>query len=57
MRILVTGTNGFIGHNMLEWLSHEESWTIEEWNWDTDNLPNIQNYNWVIHLGAIADMS
>ena len=57
MRILVTGTNGFIGHNMLEWLSLEESWTIEEWNWDPDNLPNIQNYNWVIHLGAIADMS
>ncbi len=56
MRILVTGTNGFIGHNMMEWLSQEEFWDVEVWNWDPNNLPDIRRYSWVIHLGAIADM-
>ena len=43
MRILVTGTNGFIGHNMMEWLSQEEFWDVEVWNWDPNNLPDFDN--------------
>lgn len=57
MRILVTGANGFIGRNMLEWLSQEETWDIHPWHWDPVTLPNLCNYKWVIHLGAVTDTS
>ena len=57
MRILVTGANGFIGRNMLEWLAQEEFWDVEVWDWDPNNYPDIRRYKWVIHLGAIADMT
>jgi ADP-L-glycero-D-manno-heptose 6-epimerase len=51
MRILVTGYKGFIGRNMLAWLNQEEGWLIDGWEWGQE-LPNIENYDWVIHLGA-----
>lgn len=57
MRILVTGANGFVGRNMLEWLSQEEFWDIETWEWDPNNLPDVKRYKWVIHLGAVTDTS
>ena len=52
MNILVTGHKGFIGQNMvahLERLCHAV--TGFEWG---ERLPEIQNYNRVIHLGAIS---
>ena len=57
MRILVTGHEGFIGRNMLAWLNQEDGWQIDGWEWDPDSLPDVVNYDWVIHLGAISDMS
>jgi ADP-L-glycero-D-manno-heptose 6-epimerase len=57
MRILVTGHEGFIGRNMLAWLNQEEGWQVDGWEWNPYELPDIVNYNWVIHLGAIADMA
>ena len=57
MRILVTGHEGFIGRNMLAWLNQEPEWTIDGWNWDPNNFPDVSNYDWVIHLGAKADNS
>ena len=57
MRILVTGANGFIGRNMLEWLAQEEFWDVETWNWDPNNYPDVRRYKWVIHLGAVTDTS
>jgi ADP-L-glycero-D-manno-heptose 6-epimerase len=53
MRILVTGYEGFIGRNMLAWLNQEEGWHIDGWSYDADNLPDVEHYDWVIHLGAI----
>ena len=57
MKILVTGHKGFIGRNMMACLAQEEGWQVEGWEYDPHDLPNIIEYDWVIHLGAIADMS
>lgn len=54
MNILVTGSSGFIGRNMVEWLS-AEGWHVHGWDYDPNNLPDIKKYQWVIHLGAITD--
>lgn len=51
MKILVTGHEGFIGHNLTGWLINE-GWEVEGWEWDPDNYPDVKNYDWVIHLGA-----
>lgn len=57
MRILVTGHNGFIGRNMTTWLHQEEGWEVEGWEWDPTDFPEVREYDWVIHLGAVADMT
>jgi ADP-L-glycero-D-manno-heptose 6-epimerase len=57
MRILVTGHNGFIGKNMVGWLQQEEGWLVDGYDWDPNERPTVSNYDWVIHLGAKADMS
>lgn len=57
MKILVTGDRGFIGRNMMDWLAQEPDWIIEGWDWDPNSFPDVRGYNWVIHLGAIADMT
>jgi ADP-L-glycero-D-manno-heptose 6-epimerase len=56
MKILVTGHNGFIGRNMIEWMS-AEGWQVEGWDYDPSNLPDIKKYQWVVHLGALTDKS
>ena len=55
MRVLVTGHEGFIGRNMLAWLNHEEGWHVDGYEWDPAEFPDVSSYDWVIHLGAIAD--
>jgi len=55
MNILVTGHEGFIGRNMLSWLHQQDGWTVDGWEWDPDDFPDVHSYDWVIHLGAIAD--
>jgi ADP-L-glycero-D-manno-heptose 6-epimerase len=57
MKILVTGHEGFIGRNMLAYLNQEEGWHIDGWEWDPKDYPDVGSYDWVIHLGAIADMT
>ena len=54
MKILVTGHNGFIGHNMITWMI-AEGWDVTGWEWNPNELPIISQYQWVIHLGAITD--
>lgn len=56
MKILVTGHRGFIGKNMTSWLNqcgHE----VDGWEWDPNDFPKVKAFDWVIHLGAIADMT
>ena len=53
MKILVTGSDGFIGRNMMGWLA-SEGWEVTGWEWDEVERPDVRNYDWVVHLGAIA---
>jgi len=57
MKILVTGHNGFIGRNMTAALSKEPEWQVDGWEWHEEDRPVVKDYDWVIHLGAIADMT
>jgi ADP-L-glycero-D-manno-heptose 6-epimerase len=57
MKILITGYKGFIGRNMMDWCHAEEGWQVEGWDWDPKSKPNVIEYDWVIHLGAVADMT
>jgi ADP-L-glycero-D-manno-heptose 6-epimerase len=57
MKILVTGHEGFIGRNMISSFAHEEGWHIDGWEWQRDSRPDVSSYDWVVHLGAIADMA
>ena len=57
MKILVTGDRGFIASSMIPWLRQEPDWHIDGWDWDPNEWPDVSQYDWIIHLGAIADMS
>lgn len=54
MKVLVTGHQGFIGKNMISWLGAED-WQVDGWEWDPNDFPDVKNYQWVIHLGAITN--
>jgi len=57
MKILVTGHLGFIGRNMIAFLSKQEGFQVDGYDWDPNQFPDVTPYDWVIHLGAIADMT
>jgi ADP-L-glycero-D-manno-heptose 6-epimerase len=57
MRVLITGSEGFIGKNMMAFLSHQPDWDVNGWDWHPTERPDVSTYDWVIHLGAIADMA
>jgi ADP-L-glycero-D-manno-heptose 6-epimerase len=57
MKILVTGHLGFIGRNMIAFLSKQEGFQVDGYDWDPNEFPDVTPYDWVIHLGAIADMT
>jgi ADP-L-glycero-D-manno-heptose 6-epimerase len=42
---------------MVSWCKQEEGWQVDGWEWDPNDLPDVREYDWVIHLGAIADMT
>jgi ADP-L-glycero-D-manno-heptose 6-epimerase len=56
MKVLVTGHEGFIGRNMTAWL-HHQGYQVDGWEWGDSDFPEVAGYDWVIHLGAIADMT
>jgi ADP-L-glycero-D-manno-heptose 6-epimerase len=43
----------------MSYLGHQPEWEVEGWDWrpNRDEWPNVIEYDWVIHLGAIADMT
>lgn len=57
MNILVTGHLGFLGRNMTSFLHQQEGWNIDGYEWNPTEFPNVEEYDFVVHLGAIADMS
>jgi ADP-L-glycero-D-manno-heptose 6-epimerase len=52
MKILITGYKGFIGQNLYKFLSND--YTVIGYDYDPYQLPNIENVDFVIHLGAIS---
>ena len=42
---------------MLAWLNQEEGWHVDGYEWHPQERPDVSKYNYVIHLGAIADMT
>lgn len=52
MKILITGHEGFIGKNLAPFLDKENDLFGYEWN--PESLPDVSDYDWVIHLGAIS---
>ena len=53
MRILVTGNEGFIGKNVASYLQ-QQGHEVEGWEWQEGIIPSTEDYDWCIHLGAIA---
>ena len=54
MRILVTGSNGFIGKNLATYLVHKGH-EVEGYDYIDGRFPDPKEYDRVIHLGAISD--
>jgi ADP-L-glycero-D-manno-heptose 6-epimerase len=57
MKILVTGSEGFIGKNMTSLLGRQSDWQVEGYDWDPKSWPDVKQYDWVVHLGAVSDVS
>lgn len=53
MKILVTGNNGFIGQNLTNYLI-SQGHRVKGWEYQPNIVPSPENYDWVIHLGAIS---
>ena len=51
MKILVTGSNGFIGQNMVNALKEKHKVSTYEWG---QQYPLLDELDWVVHLGAIS---
>lgn len=54
MKILVTGHNGFIGQNMVRYLTSRNH-DVDGYEYHPSMIPNLSKYDWVVHLGAISD--
>jgi len=52
MKILITGFEGFIGKNLKSFLDKDHE--LFGYEWDTEFLPEVEGFDWVIHLGAIS---
>jgi ADP-L-glycero-D-manno-heptose 6-epimerase len=52
MKILVTGSDGFIGKNLINHLSKNH--TVEGFEYTPNVYPDASKYDWIIHLGAIS---
>ena len=52
MRILITGHEGFIGKNLTPFLDKDHE--LFGYEWDPEFLPEVESFDWVIHLGAIS---
>jgi nucleoside-diphosphate-sugar epimerase len=57
MNILVTGCNGFIGKNMIAYITSQTDWKVDGWDWTEDKTewPKLSKYDWVIHLDDVLE--
>lgn len=54
MKVLVTGSDGFIGKVFYEYLTRI-GWEVEGFEWDQNSFPDTKKFEWIIHCGAISD--
>lgn len=52
MKILITGHQGFIGQNLTLYLQNDHE--LFGYEWQEENLPEVEGFDWVIHVGAIS---
>ena len=55
MIILITGEKGFIAKHLIDKLKIEHE--VHGYDYDENHRPPVDNYDWVIHLGAISSTS
>ena len=53
MKILITGHKGFIGKNMLRYLTNNTNHEVTTFEWG-DDKPQIEGLDYVMHFGAIT---
>lgn len=55
-RFLVTGSDSFVGRNMIKWLQLED-YVVEGWIWSNNRneWPHVIDYDWVIHCFELKD--
>ena len=53
MRVLITGHKGFIGRNLGAYLQHKGH-EVEGYDYIENKVPDPQDYDRVVHLGAIS---
>lgn len=54
MKLLVTGSKGFIGKNLVNYIEDNTDWDVETFDWLDGNMPGVMDKDWVIHIGAIS---
>lgn len=54
MKVLITGHKGFIGQNLVKYITQHTDWEINTWEWGDSQYPTVDGNDWVIHLGAIS---
>jgi ADP-L-glycero-D-manno-heptose 6-epimerase len=52
-KVLVTGSEGFIGQNVCQYL-HNQGHEVSGWEYVPNTIPDPSHFDWVIHLGAIS---
>ncbi len=54
MKILITGSRGFIGSHAVSFWHKLSGHEIVTYEWQEDALPRIEGIDWVLHFGAIS---
>lgn len=54
MKILITGSRGFIGSHAVNFWQKMNAHEIYTYEWDERTLPRIEGLDWVFHFGAIS---
>ena len=54
MKVLITGHKGFIGQNLVKYITNNTDWEATGWEWGDSKFPTVGGNDWVIHLGAIS---
>jgi ADP-L-glycero-D-manno-heptose 6-epimerase len=54
LKILITGSRGFIGSHAVSFWQKQNAHQIVTYEWDENTLPRIEGLDWVFHFGAIS---